>query len=132
MTNEFLIRELVDLNFDMQDGQEYPTLVFDKIGDIDIKKIIDGLTSLADKHVITPDNSIEDKMRDLLDLPKAIYAEDGKVEGGRETQSPKIDISSLAGTKDPKADPIPQKKTDKKKFSDEAKEYTGCVMLGVS
>lgn len=80
VTNEFLIRELVDLNFDMQDGQEYPTLEFDKIGDIDIQKIIDGITALSEKHIVTPDNSIEDKMRELLDLPKAIYGEDGKVE----------------------------------------------------
>ncbi len=128
MTNEFLIRELVDLNFDMQDGQEYPTLEFDKIGDIDIKKIIEGITALSEKHIVTPDNSIEDKMRDLLDLPKAVYGEDGKVEGGRETQAPKIDISSLAGTKEVKEDP---KKTEKKKFSEGVKEYTGCVMLSV-
>lgn len=85
MTNEFLIRELVDLNFDMQDGQEYPTLEFDKIGDLDLTKIIDGLSSLAEKNIITPDNSIEDKVRELLDLPAAVYDEEGKVEGGRKT-----------------------------------------------
>lgn len=80
VTNEFLIRELVDLNFDMQDGQEYPTLEFDKIGDLDLTKILDGLSSLAEKNIITPDNSIEDKMRELLDLPRAVYGEDGKVD----------------------------------------------------
>lgn len=80
ITNEFLIRELVDLNFDMADGQEYPTLTFDKIGDLDLTKILDGLSSLAEKNIITPDNSIEDKVRELLDLPKAVYDEEGKVE----------------------------------------------------
>lgn len=80
MTNEFLIRELVDLNFDIQDGQEYPTLEFDKIGDLDLSKILDGLSSLSEKNIITPDNSIEDKVRELLDLPAAVYDEEGKVE----------------------------------------------------
>jgi hypothetical protein len=94
---------------------------------VNYEKIVNALEKLAGKKIITPDNSIEDKVREMFDLPPAVYGEDGKVENGRIVETPKVDLASLTN---PPAQDAPGKK-EKKKFSESPREFTGCVMASL-
>lgn len=78
--NEYVIKELVDLNFD--GVENYPTLKVQRISKQDISKLADTITTLVGGGIIKTDESIEDYMREMLGLParstdEAIAEEEG-------------------------------------------------------
>ena len=66
MINEYLVKELIDLNFDTD---RYPKLRCQKITKTDVAKLAETLTALSGGGIIKTDESIEDYMRDLMGLP---------------------------------------------------------------
>jgi len=72
--NRYAIQQLVDLNYD--NVQNYPTLEFTKVGRIDVDELSNAISRLTisavpgEKPIITPDESIEDYLREVLGLPQ--------------------------------------------------------------
>lgn len=64
--NNYLVRELIDLNFDTEN---YPILRCQKITKTDTEKIANTLSTLTSGGIIKADGDLEDYMRDLLGLP---------------------------------------------------------------
>lgn len=64
--NKYVIKKLVDYNFDVE---AYPKLMFDKIGTVDINNWSTALQRLMQIKVITPDSTLEEYARDIMDLP---------------------------------------------------------------
>jgi hypothetical protein len=64
--NRYVIPELVDLNFDVQ---EYPHLKFNKLGNIDFARVSTAISTLAQGGIIKADDRLETHIRDLFDLP---------------------------------------------------------------
>jgi len=65
--NQFVIKELVDLNFD--NVESYPELKFKRIQKIDIEKISNAINLLTTAGNLRPDKQSEDQIREMLDLP---------------------------------------------------------------
>ncbi len=86
--NRFVIPELVDLNFDVE---QYPKLKFDKLGHIDFKELSETLKNLADSDVLEPDENLEAHIRDKMNLP-AKPNEETKHSSKKETVSKKESI----------------------------------------
>lgn len=63
-----IIRRICDLNFDMT-GMRYPAWRFAKIGSSGVVGLATALKELALGALITPDDSIEDWLRELADAP---------------------------------------------------------------
>lgn len=76
--NRLLIRELVDMNYEMGEDQEYPTLCFNKLGDVDIQTVSSALSTLASGGLITPDEDLEEHVRTTFSLPKKMEVEEGE------------------------------------------------------
>lgn len=72
VVNRFLIPELVDLNFDVED---YPKIQFAKLGDTDYQKFATMLATLTGASLLTPDENIEDFIREEVGLPARIKDE---------------------------------------------------------
>lgn len=68
--NRHVIPELVDLNFDVAEGQRYPKLTFQKLGEVKYEELASSLSTLTGSGLITPDFETEDHIRKLFDLPK--------------------------------------------------------------
>lgn len=64
--NRFLIPELVKFNFDTD---RFPTLEFNKLGDLEYDKWANALKTLADAGILTPDEDLEVFVRESMDLP---------------------------------------------------------------
>jgi len=65
--NKYAIKQLVDFNFTVK---EYPKLKFSKVGVVKYEKIATALSKLVQQKVITPDEQLEDNVRQLLNLPE--------------------------------------------------------------
>ncbi len=63
------IRELCDLNFTGLKDDEYPTLEYGAIGQIDFDKLSQSLHRLADKNLITPNLEMEKYLLASMKLP---------------------------------------------------------------
>jgi hypothetical protein len=63
------IRELVDLNFPNVGEDEYPTLEYGAIGQIDFDKLSQALQRLSSSSVLTPDLDLEKYVRASMNLP---------------------------------------------------------------
>ena len=75
--NKYAIKQLVDLNYTVA---EYPTLEFSRIGlprYVDLAKALQGLTQVG---VITPDEKLEENVRQIMDLPEKPEEEEEKPE----------------------------------------------------
>lgn len=70
--NRFVIPELVDYNFNVS---EYPHLKFNKLWSVDYTKLSGALTSLASWWLLTPDENLEVRVRDIMDLPSKVIEE---------------------------------------------------------
>lgn len=64
--NQYLVRELVDLNFDVK---KYPKLRVQRISKQDMSKLADTINTLVAGGIINTDENIEDFMREALGLP---------------------------------------------------------------
>lgn len=64
--NRFLVPELVDFNFDVQD---YPKLRHRKLGNVGYGEMATTLSALAGSGIINPDDDLEDWMRKIIDAP---------------------------------------------------------------
>lgn len=62
------IPRLVAYNYGVQ--EKYPQLVHGPIGQRDFEKLARGIASLAQQGVLTPDDSLEDALRDQMSLPE--------------------------------------------------------------
>jgi len=96
--NKYAIKQLVDLNYTVKD---YPKLKFSNIGVVPYTKISEALARLVEKGVVTADETLEDSVRQLFNLP-----EKDEVEEVKEKKEP---------TKEPKEKDI---KPEKKKASE--------------
>lgn len=67
MYNRYVIQKLVKYNFNTEN---YPTLSFDKIGTVDINALTTSLQRAVQTQLITPDEKIEEYLRDVMDLPE--------------------------------------------------------------
>lgn len=66
VVNKYCIKQLVDMNFDVE---YYPELRFTKIGKVDFEKIANALDKLITAKVVLPDGGLEDYMREQMELP---------------------------------------------------------------
>lgn len=64
--NRFIIPQLVDLNFDVED---YPKMRFDKIETKDLAIFANTISTLTGSWLINPDEDLEDHLREVLWLP---------------------------------------------------------------
>jgi phage gp29-like protein len=64
--DKFVIKQLVDLNFDTD---RYPSLKFESLEATDKKQIVDMITGLVGSGILQPDESLQEYVRDMLDLP---------------------------------------------------------------
>lgn len=71
--NRFLIKELVDYNFDVED---YPKLQFDPLGGTDMNTLASALATLAGSELITPDEDTEVWLRKKLNMPPKMKVEE--------------------------------------------------------
>lgn len=78
--NRNLIKELVDLNFTLNEKQSYPKLKFNKLGDVDYGKLANALATVTGAGIVKPDADLEDYMRVVFDLPKKIKEDQEKEE----------------------------------------------------
>lgn len=70
--NKQAIEELVNINFTITENQTYPKVTYQKLGDIDLEKLINAITSATSGGLIAPDENIENKLRKILDLPEQV------------------------------------------------------------
>lgn len=73
--NRHIIRQLTDLNFDTR---RYPLLRFESLNTTNKKDLVDMVSSLVSGGILSPDDTVQGYMRDLLDLP-AVEAVDQSV-----------------------------------------------------
>lgn len=97
IVNKNLIKELVDLNFSLDENETYPQLKYGKIGTIKYKELADTLSTLISSGALSPDEDLEDHIRSLFDLPKK-SEEDGEDMGDDE-------MGDLEDPEDPENDP---------------------------
>jgi phage gp29-like protein len=65
--NKYLIEDLVNFNFVTD---KYPTLIYDKIGTVDVNALTTALQRGIQTGVLTVDSHLEDYLRDAMDLPE--------------------------------------------------------------
>lgn len=65
--NQHAIPQLLDMNY--PNLPAYPKLKFDRVGHISIDKILEHITKLSEKGVLTSDLDLENRVRDMLNLP---------------------------------------------------------------
>jgi len=66
--NTNLIQQLCDLNWnEMPNG--YPKLTYSNIGDENLSQLAEYMSKLASVDLITPDPDLEDKLRQIADMP---------------------------------------------------------------
>jgi phage gp29-like protein len=71
--NRFLIPELVDFNFDVED---YPQLKFDPLAGKDLEKFANIISTLIGAAAINPDEDLEDFLREKYELPSRMKEEE--------------------------------------------------------
>ena len=64
--NRYIIKKLVDYNFVVE---KYPVLAYDKIGTVDVNAFTTALQRAMQIGVVTPDATLEEYVRDIMDLP---------------------------------------------------------------
>ena len=87
--NKHAIPQLVDLNFNVTN---YPKLSFAKIGKVDLQAYGSMLNSLATSGLITPDKTLEEYLREQLELPDMADPVDYEAEGGDEVDENGVPI----------------------------------------
>ncbi len=71
------IKPLCEANFDMT-GRKTPTLEATDLGAVDSGAITEGLAKLSTAKLITPDDDLEDYVRELLGAPKMLESARGR------------------------------------------------------
>lgn len=94
--NQYLVRELVDLNFDVK---KYPKLRVQRISKQDMSKLADTINTLVAGGIINTDENIEDFMREALGLPARQKDEAMETEPGEEPNDDDVmtQLEELAG-----------------------------------
>lgn len=87
---KYLIKEIVDLNYET-DGY-YPTLEYDRIGEIDTEKTSDALMKLANAGLITPDFETEGYIREIMGLPPKSKDEEQEEPDETKEEKPKEEV----------------------------------------
>jgi len=71
--NKYAIKQLVDLNFDVKN---YPKINYSKIGVIDHNALTTSIQRLVQSGTLTVDDTLEDHLRDTMNLPKREESEE--------------------------------------------------------
>jgi phage gp29-like protein len=66
--NNDAVREIVDLNYQISANQ-YPTLEFGRIGNVDVEKLSTALFRLAQGGLLSASPELEEYLKNVLDLP---------------------------------------------------------------
>jgi hypothetical protein len=66
------IRELIDLNYAGVDEEDYPTLQYGSLGNVDFEKLATALFRLSQGGLIKADPELERYVRNVMDLPEAV------------------------------------------------------------
>jgi len=69
VVNKYVIKELVDMNFETE---HYPSLSYWEIGTVNTNEIVTSATALVGAWLLTPDETLEQYMRKILDLPEKV------------------------------------------------------------
>lgn len=95
--NREIIPELVDVNFNLAEGQGYPKLAFQKLGEVKYDELATSLSTLTSAGMLTPDADLEDHVRELYDLPKKMEDEESEtMDDGDETGDLEDDATAEA------------------------------------
>ncbi|MFW6173746.1 MAG: phage portal protein family protein, partial [Elusimicrobiota bacterium] len=65
--NDNLIKDLVNFNFEVK---EYPKLKFDKLEEVNIEQFSNAVAKLSGARVLSPDDGIERRVREILNFPE--------------------------------------------------------------
>jgi hypothetical protein len=104
--NKYAIKQLVDFNYNVKD---YPQLKFSKIGVVQYDKVATAISDLVKAGVIKVDETLEDNVRQLFNLPEKDEEE-----------------TSEEGTKEPKEEKEDDKDNDEiKPVKKKASEFSG-------
>lgn len=76
VVNNDLIKELVDMNFDMGPDDTYPQLKYGKIGAVKYTDLSTTIASLISSGAISSDFELENHIRTVFDLPKKVEEEE--------------------------------------------------------
>lgn len=97
MFNRSAIPQLVDFNYGALPS--YPKIRFDRIGHISIDKILEHIAKLAEKGILTSTLELENRVRDMLNLPPV---EEEDFEEAKEEEEPPAPIpdSETGGAED--------------------------------
>ena len=91
--NHHAVKQLVDMNFDVA---QYPKLTFAKIGKIDYVAYSTCLKNLTDSGLLTGDRSLEEYLREQLELPDLLdvleETEDNQNDDGDTNNTPKNQV----------------------------------------
>lgn len=90
--NQHAIPQLLDMNY--PNLPAYPRLRFDRVGHISVDKILDHIATLADKGIITSDIDLENRVRDILNLPPV---DEDTFEEEREPEESPVPVPTAPG-----------------------------------
>jgi hypothetical protein len=85
--NQHCIPQMLDMNY--PNLPTYPKLRFDRVGHISVDKILSHIATLADKGLLTSTVELENRVRDLLNLPPV---DEGTFEEEKEEAEPPLPI----------------------------------------
>jgi len=88
VVNKSLIEELTMYNFNISENQTLPRLTYSKLGDVDYEKLTESITNLVGGGVLGVDDSLEDHLREIMDLPE------------RTEQSERISLDNVSASVD--------------------------------
>lgn len=89
--NQHAIPKMLDFNY--PNLPQYPRLRFDRVGHISIDKILDHVAKLAEKGILTSDIDLENRVRDILNLPPV---DEETFEEEREPEEPVAPVQPAA------------------------------------
>jgi SPP1 gp7 family putative phage head morphogenesis protein len=115
--NKFVIQDLVDQNFTVK---KYPTLEFQKLGNVDFAILSSAISSLVGAGVLTPDEDFEKHIRKTFDLPE-------KMEGVEDSAGEDMGGNGM----DPEEDNMDQEDIDSSAIEEELKTLEACEMEDV-
>lgn len=99
--NRFLIPELVNFNFTVE---TFPTLKFDPLEGKDLEKLANIISTLIGSGSITPDEDLEDFLREKYELPARMKEEDNPDAPDEDPEDPADDGEGPDGGDTPEDD----------------------------
>jgi hypothetical protein len=117
--NKYLIPELVDMNFDTEN---YPKISYWEIGSVDINKVVTSASSLVSAWLLTPDETTEQYLRKLIDLPEKVEQEEEWEDEEKEIEK-KVDNEKSEKEVEKELDKLNKQEIEKWKWKFYDQEY---------